>query len=184
MQYTLVLAALVTLATAQLDLPDCALTCFASAIESTTCAVDDYMCQCTTGKTQIQGSVIPCLCHSACTSSELLGVVQDSNRVCSAALSSAGSTYTAATIGLGVCAVTGSAASTPTGNAASGSVTGTASGGQTSATGTMTGTASGSESASSTASAAQQTGSSAAGMNMAHGLEAVLGLAGLAAFAW
>ncbi|KAK3638092.1 SWI/SNF and RSC complex subunit Ssr1 [Elasticomyces elasticus] len=167
MQYTLVLAALVTLATAQLNLPDCALTCFAAAIESTTCAVDDSMCQCTTGKAQIQD--------------ELLGVVQESNKVCSAALSSVGSTYTAATVGLQACA-TGNAASTPTGSAASGSMTGTASGSQISATGTMTGTASGSGSASSTASAAQQTGSSAAGMNMAHGLEAVLGLAGLAAF--
>ncbi|KAK5736736.1 SWI/SNF and RSC complex subunit Ssr1 [Elasticomyces elasticus] len=182
MQYTLVLAALVTLATAQLNLPDCALTCFAAAIESTTCAVDDSMCQCTTGKTQIQDSVIPCLCHSTCSTSELLGVVQESNKVCSAALSSVGSTYTAATVGLQACA-TGNAASTPTGSAASGSMTGTASGSQASATGTMTGTASGSGSASSTASAAQQTGSSAAGMNMAHGLEAVLGLAGLAAFA-
>ncbi|KAK5680525.1 SWI/SNF and RSC complex subunit Ssr1 [Elasticomyces elasticus] len=183
MQYTLVLAALVTLATAQLALPECASTCFAAAVGSTTCALDDYMCQCTTGKTQIQDSVIPCLCHSACSSAELLGVVQDSNKVCSAALSSAGSTYTAATIGLGVCLATGSAASTPTGSAASASTTGTASGSQVSATGTMTGNAGGSGSASSTASAAQQTGSSAAGMNTAHGLEAVLGLAGLAAFA-
>ena len=169
-------AAFAVLAAAQLDLPSCALSCFEQAISNTTCGLTDYYCQCTSGQTQIQSLAIPCLCHSTCTSSDLIAVIQDSNKVCSSALSASSQTYTAATVGLGACATAGSQSE---GQAAAASSTGTSA---ASATGTNAPTAtagtSASGSGSATQSAAQQTGSSAATANAVYGGSA-LGLSWL-----
>ncbi|TKA37942.1 hypothetical protein B0A54_10544 [Friedmanniomyces endolithicus] len=180
---TLLTSALTALA--QLNLPTCATSCFTSAISASSCSPTDYLCQCTTGQSAIQAAAIPCLCHSTCTSSDLLAVIQDSNAVCSSALSAAGRTYTAAPVGLGACASVGSSAgtgsgtatATATGSAATASATGSAAG----ATGSASMSSSGSGSM--TATAVQQTASSGAGLKTVYGCGAVLGLAGLAAFA-
>ncbi|KAK0337049.1 SWI/SNF and RSC complex subunit Ssr1 [Friedmanniomyces endolithicus] len=191
MHTTLLLTTTLTLALttlAQLNLPTCANSCFTSAISASSCSPTDYLCQCTTGQTAIQAAAIPCLCHSTCTSTDLLSVIQDSNSVCSSALSAAGRTYTAAAVGLGACASMGSAATgsstaaaaTATGSAAGSAAGGSATGSAASATGASM---SSSGSGSMTATAVQQTASSGAGMKAVYGCGAVLGLAGLAALA-
>ncbi|KAK3109350.1 SWI/SNF and RSC complex subunit Ssr1 [Teratosphaeriaceae sp. CCFEE 6253] len=176
------LLALAALTTAQLELPACATTCFTSAIAASGCGATDYLCQCTTGQTAIQDSAIPCLCHSTCQSSDLIAVIQGSNKVCSSALEAAGQTYTAATVGLGACASAGSATSTGSGTVATGTgmATGSATSGSAASATATTASAAGSGSGSATASAAQQTNSSGA---RSVKVEALLGLAGLAAFA-
>ncbi|KAK5128277.1 hypothetical protein LTR85_002944 [Meristemomyces frigidus] len=166
---------LATLATAQLNLPTCALTCFNEAVGNSTCGATDYYCQCTTGAAVIQSHAISCLCGSSCTTVELLQVIQDSNKVCSSAVAASSQTYIAATVGLDACASSATAASTGTGTvASSSSATATGKSGASSST------------ASAISSGATSTASSSASTSGGNGLAvvcegAVLGLAGLAA---
>ncbi|KAK5118020.1 hypothetical protein LTR62_004064 [Meristemomyces frigidus] len=182
MRSTLLLLAtgLATLTSAQ-GIPACATDCFAQAVGNTTCSATDNYCQCTTGQATIYEIAIPCLCHSTCSSTDLLNIVVNSNKVCAAALSASGMSYSPATVGLGACA----AAAT---GGASSAATLTRSGSMAAATGSSTGTvkssatANTSGSSSASASVAMQTASSGAGRKMVYG-EAVLGLAGLAVLA-
>ena len=64
--------ALLTLTSAQLNLPTCAVPCFSTSIAASGCNVTDYLCQCTTGAAALQNSAIGCLCKSDCTTTELL----------------------------------------------------------------------------------------------------------------
>lgn len=102
--------------TTTLNLPSCALPCYTTALSNTTCSATDFYCQCTSPNAAIiQDRAIPCLCHSDCSTTQLLQVVQDSDQVCSSAVAAKGGTYTASSIGLGVCATATTTASTGTG---------------------------------------------------------------------
>jgi len=164
------LAAFAALATAQLDFPSCATACMNQAIGNTTCGLSDYYCQCTTGQSKIQDLAIPCLCTSDCTSTDLLVVLQDTNKACESALSASSQTFTPASVNLGACATIGAAVK-------SGSTRVSAT-----TTGTSTTAAATGSSGSATATAAQQTGTSGASAKMIYG-EAAWGVAGLVAFA-
>lgn len=139
---SLALLLITSLATAQYpSLPSCAQPCFTRAASNTTCAPTDYYCQCTLPASSIiEALATTCLCHSTCTTVELLQVVQDSNKICSSALAASSSSYKPATVGLGACATaTGSSTGsgmTGTGPSATETGTATAMGESTSGSGT------------------------------------------------
>ena len=56
------------------DLPQCALSCFTTAIASSSCGLSDNYCQCTSGAQQIRSDTIACLCESTCTATELMSM--------------------------------------------------------------------------------------------------------------
>ncbi|KAK4542589.1 hypothetical protein LTR36_006637 [Oleoguttula mirabilis] len=170
-------AGLATLAAAQLDLPDCSLPCFEEAIGNTTCGLTDYYCQCTTGAQVIQSQAISCLCLSDCTTSELLQVVQDSNKICSSAVSASSQTYVAETVGLDVCAAAATS-STGTGTVASTSATAT---GDSSSSSGSSGTATAASSSAGSSSTSTSTTSSSGANSMVVYEGAVIGFAGLVA---
>lgn len=68
------LAALGAAQTGISDLPQCALSCFTTAIASSSCGLSDNYCQCTSGAQQIRADTISCLCESACTATELMSM--------------------------------------------------------------------------------------------------------------
>lgn len=196
------LATLAVLTDAQLNLPQCAGQCFSEAIGNTSCSDSDFYCQCTSGAATIQGLAIPCLCHSECSSTDLISVIQDTNRICSSAVASHGQQYTAATVGLGACA-TASTGTVPASATSGGNGNGDSNGGsQTTNGGSQGGQQTGSASqsggsndnggnnnnnndggSSSTAeNGAQQTGNAGA-INKVVYRDVVLGIAGLAAIA-
>ncbi|KAH9820873.1 GPI anchored CFEM domain-containing protein [Teratosphaeria destructans] len=104
-------------------LPECSLSCFAAAVNQTTCSsVSDFACLCSgANPAKIEDSAIPCLCHSECTTDELLEVVQDTNSFCSSAVA----TYSAATFGLGACATATTSTATATGTGSGAGATST-----------------------------------------------------------
>jgi len=56
-----------------LGIPDCAVPCFTEAIGNSTCGITDAYCQCTSGAAKIQSVAISCLCHSSCSTADLIG---------------------------------------------------------------------------------------------------------------
>ncbi|KAI6876214.1 hypothetical protein KC343_g12714 [Hortaea werneckii] len=139
-------ASLTSAAVSAPDYPDCSLNCVEKAIGQTDCAMDDYYCQCTEGRQQILDSGVGCLCQSTCSTTELLSVLQEVNKLCKSALQTKGETYTAPDVGLEACAGGGSAGSSSSSDSDSGSsTTGEAS---TSATATSTSSSSSSSSSS------------------------------------
>ncbi|KAI6787101.1 hypothetical protein KC367_g6541, partial [Hortaea werneckii] len=65
-------ASLTSAAVSAPDYPDCSVNCVEKAIGETSCAMDDYYCQCTEGRQQILDSGVGCLCQSTCSTTELL----------------------------------------------------------------------------------------------------------------
>ncbi|RMZ11225.1 hypothetical protein D0860_03478 [Hortaea werneckii] len=126
-------ASLTSAAVSAPDYPDCSVNCVEKAIGQTSCAMDDYYCQCTEGRQQILDSGVGCLCQSTCSTTELLSVLQEVNKLCKSALQAKGETYTAPDVGLEACAGGGSA-----GSSSSDSGSSTTGGASTSATGTST----------------------------------------------
>ncbi|KAI6787464.1 hypothetical protein KC332_g2893 [Hortaea werneckii] len=126
-------ASLTSAAVSAPDYPDCSVNCVEKAIGQTNCAMDDYYCQCTEGRQQILDSGVGCLCQSTCSTTELLSVLQEVNKLCKSALQAKGETYTAPDVGLEACAGGGSA-----GSSSSESGSSTTGGASTSATGTST----------------------------------------------
>ncbi|KAK5135241.1 hypothetical protein LTR08_005491 [Meristemomyces frigidus] len=168
------LLALASHATAAIVLPACALSCYTAAIAASGCAATDIFCQCSTGQTALQSSAIPCLCKSTCSTTDLLQVVQDSNKDCSSALAASSMTYAARTVGLDTCATANAAAGSGSA-AASGSATGTAA--AASASATASGAGGSASAASASASVTAASGAGAVGWERAG-----LGLAGLVAW--
>ncbi|KAI7373655.1 hypothetical protein KC328_g16507 [Hortaea werneckii] len=109
--------------------------------------MDDYYCQCTEGRQQILDSGVGCLCQSTCSTTELLAVLQEVNKLCKSALQAKGESYTAPDVGLEACAGGSSSAGSSSSSSSSGgsdsSTTGMAS---DSATATSTSSASSSSS--------------------------------------
>lgn len=106
-------------ATTTLSLPSCAIPCYTTALSNTTCSTTDFYCQCTSPNAAIiQARAIPCLCHSDCSTTELLQVVQDSDQICSSAVAAHGGAYTASSIGLGVCATAAAGVASSSGTTA------------------------------------------------------------------
>ncbi|RMX94392.1 hypothetical protein D0868_12318 [Hortaea werneckii] len=103
--------------------------------------MDDYYCQCTEGRQQILDSGVGCLCQSTCSTTELLAVLQEVNKLCKSALQAKGESYTAPDVGLEACA--GGAAGSSSSSSSDSSTTGMAS---DSATATSTSTSSSSSS--------------------------------------
>ncbi|KAI7457762.1 hypothetical protein KC351_g18508 [Hortaea werneckii] len=133
-------ASLTSAAVSAPDYPDCSVNCVDKAIGQTNCAMDDYYCQCTEGGQQILDSGVGCLCQSTCSTTELLSVLQEVNKLCKSALQAKGETYTAPDVGLEACAGGGSAGSSSSSSSSSNSDSGssTTGGASTSATGTST----------------------------------------------
>nr|POE78611.1 hypothetical protein CFP56_62862 [Quercus suber] len=77
------------------DIPSCALNCFVSAIQNTTCAISDFYCQCTAGRAVITEDVMQCLCGTTCDSDDLFAIEQGTLKICSEALSASSQTYSA-----------------------------------------------------------------------------------------
>ncbi|KAI6903551.1 hypothetical protein KC318_g9057 [Hortaea werneckii] len=140
-------ASLTSAAVSAPDYPDCSLNCVEKAIGQTSCAMDDYYCQCTEGRQQILDSGVGCLCQSTCSTTELLAVLQEVNKLCKSALQAKGESYTAPDVGLEACAGGSSSAGSSSSSSSSGgsdsSTTGMAS---DSATATSTSSASSSSS--------------------------------------
>ncbi|RMX76280.1 hypothetical protein D0869_10862 [Hortaea werneckii] len=134
-------ASLTSAAVSAPDYPDCSLNCVEKAIGQTSCAMDDYYCQCTEGRQQILDSGVGCLCQSTCSTTELLAVLQEVNKLCKSALQAKGESYTAPDVGLEACA--GGAAGSSSSSSSDSSTTGMAS---DSATATSTSTSSSSSS--------------------------------------
>ncbi|KAI7300001.1 hypothetical protein KC315_g17373 [Hortaea werneckii] len=127
------------------DYPDCSLNCVEKAIGQTTCAMDDYYCQCTQGRQQILDSGVGCLCQSTCSTTELLAVLQEVNKLCKSALQAKGESYTAPDVGLEACAG-GSSSAGSSSSSSSGSDSSTTGMASDSATATSTSSASSSSS--------------------------------------
>ncbi|GAB1732305.1 hypothetical protein NU195Hw_g3803t1 [Hortaea werneckii] len=141
-------ASLTSAAVSAPDYPDCSLNCVEKAIGQTSCAMDDYYCQCTEGRQQILDSGVGCLCQSTCSTTELLSVLQEVNKLCKSALQAKGETYSPPDVGLEACAGGGSAGSSSSSNSDSGS--------STSATATSTSSSSSSSPTDGDASSEQQ----------------------------
>ncbi|KAI6912908.1 hypothetical protein KC318_g840 [Hortaea werneckii] len=140
-------ASLTSAAVSAPDYPDCSLNCVEKAIGQTNCAMDDYYCQCTEGRQQILDSGVGCLCQSTCSTTELLAVLQEVNKLCKSALQAKGESYTAPDVGLEACAGGSSAGSSSSSSGSESSTTGMAS---DSATATSTSSSSSSSSSPST----------------------------------
>ncbi|KAI6797756.1 hypothetical protein KC361_g3776 [Hortaea werneckii] len=136
-------ASLTSAAVSAPDYPDCSVNCVEKAIGQTSCAMDDYYCQCTEGRQQILDSGVGCLCQSTCSTTELLSVLQEVNKLCKSALQAKGETYSPPDVGLEACAGGGPAGSSSSSDSDSSTT------GKTSASATATSTSS-SSSASST----------------------------------
>ncbi|RMY49678.1 hypothetical protein D0863_15082 [Hortaea werneckii] len=141
-------ASLTSAAVSAPDYPDCSLNCVEKAIGQTSCAMDDYYCQCTEGRQQILDSGVGCLCQSTCSTTELLSVLQEVNKLCKSALQAKGETYTAPDVGLEACAAGGSAGSSSSSSSDSDSGSSTTGEASTSATATSTSSSSSSSSSS------------------------------------
>ncbi|KAF2398386.1 hypothetical protein EJ06DRAFT_532134 [Trichodelitschia bisporula] len=109
---------------ADVELPQCALSCFATAIASSGCTLEDTYCQCTTGKNAITTSVTPCV-TKACSNEDLAKVLPASTKTCVDALaqhsSAAGNAKTSAASGASsakTSATSSAAAAQQTANAA------------------------------------------------------------------
>ncbi|KAI7163522.1 hypothetical protein KC349_g1325 [Hortaea werneckii] len=139
-------ASLTSAAVSAPDYPDCSLNCVEKAIGQTSCAMDDYYCQCTEGRQQILDSGVGCLCQSTCSTTELLSVLQEVNKLCKSALQAKGESYTAPNVGLEACAGGSSAGSSSSSSSSSDSSTT----GMASDSATATSTSSSSSSSSST----------------------------------
>ncbi|KAI7337243.1 hypothetical protein KC354_g17656 [Hortaea werneckii] len=126
------------------DYPDCSVNCVEKAIGETSCAMDDYYCQCTEGRQQILDSGVGCLCQSTCSTTELLSVLQEVNKLCKSALQAKGETYSPPDVGLEACAGGGGSA-----GSSSSSDSGSSTTGGMSASATATSTSSSSSSSSS-----------------------------------
>ncbi|KAI6836332.1 hypothetical protein KC342_g5200 [Hortaea werneckii] len=113
-------ASLTSAAVSAPDYPDCSLNCVEKAIGQTSCAMDDYYCQCTEGRQQILDSGVGCLCQSTCSTTELLAVLQEVNKLCKSALQAKGESYTAPDVGLEACAGGSSSAGSSSSSSSSG----------------------------------------------------------------
>ncbi|KAI7203720.1 hypothetical protein KC343_g10383 [Hortaea werneckii] len=150
-------ASLTSAAVSAPDYPDCSLNCVEKAIGQTSCAMDDYYCQCTEGRQQILDSGVGCLCHSTCSTTELLSVLQEVNKLCKSALQAKGETYTAPDVGLEACAGGGSSAgSSSSSSSDSDSGSGTSAPAASTSTSTSSSSSSSSSSADGDASSEQQ----------------------------
>ncbi|KAI7526433.1 hypothetical protein KC331_g16962 [Hortaea werneckii] len=138
-------ASLTSAAVSAPDYPDCSLNCVEKAIGQTSCAMDDYYCQCTEGRQQILDSGVGCLCQSTCSTTELLAVLQEVNKLCKSALQAKGESYTAPDVGLEACAG-GSSSAGSSSSSSSGSDSSTTGMASDSATATSTSSASSSSS--------------------------------------
>ncbi|RMY51948.1 hypothetical protein D0864_14338 [Hortaea werneckii] len=141
-------ASLTSAAVSAPDYPDCSLNCVEKAIGQTSCAMDDYYCQCTEGRQQILDSGVGCLCHT---------VLQEVNKLCKSALQAKGETYTAPDVGLEACAGGGSSAgSSSSSSSDSDSGSGTSAPAASTSTSTSSSSSSSSSSADGDASSEQQ----------------------------
>ncbi|KAI7087242.1 hypothetical protein KC356_g4301 [Hortaea werneckii] len=150
-------ASLTSAAVSAPDYPDCSVNCVEKAIGQTSCAMDDYYCQCTEGRQQILDSGVGCLCQSTCSTTELLSVLQEVNKLCKSALQAKGETYSPPDVGLEACAGGGSAGvSSSDSDSDSESDSSTTGGTSAAATATSTSSSSSASSTDGDASAAQE----------------------------
>ncbi|TID24966.1 hypothetical protein E6O75_ATG04171 [Venturia nashicola] len=103
------------------DLPTCSVSCFATAIGSTSCALTDTACQCGDAKAAITASVTPCIMTSCTDAADQAKTLTVANELCASVSSSSGtaSGTSTATKSSTSGTATSSGAATATSNAAS-----------------------------------------------------------------
>jgi len=76
-------------------LPVCSLTCFETGASQTGCQLNDYVCQCTTGKAALTASVTPCV-QKNCDADDQQRAAAAAISICSEALGGGATTSSAA----------------------------------------------------------------------------------------
>ncbi|WPH02873.1 Hypothetical protein R9X50_00574100 [Acrodontium crateriforme] len=212
MQKTLfALLAVTGFAAAQLSaVPSCGLGCVANAAVASGCDLTDYKCQCTTGQAKSIASLTPCVCKSTCSTEEQAQLVTALNNLCASAdpgykpvsadpnacgtssstasSSAAASSSSVASSSSSAAASSSSVAESSSSAAASSSSaaessTAAASSSEASTTAAATAASSSAASSSSSAAATSASGTTTNGAGFLGVDTALMGIAGLAAFA-
>ncbi|KAF2209625.1 hypothetical protein CERZMDRAFT_100407 [Cercospora zeae-maydis SCOH1-5] len=95
-------------------IPPCALQCLTQAATSSSCQLTDIYCQCTTGEAAIAKVLVPCLCASTCSPSDLMGTLSVTGELCMSALAAKGETFKIPNVSPDLCSTMGSS-SAPSG---------------------------------------------------------------------
>ncbi|CAK1360522.1 hypothetical protein CB0940_06567 [Cercospora beticola] len=96
-------------------IPPCALQCLTQAAGTTSCLLTDVYCQCTSGAADIAKAIVPCLCQSTCSETDLMGTLAATGELCITALAAKGESFKIPNVSPDLCKSVGGGAAPPPG---------------------------------------------------------------------